>query len=125
MAELEDELGQTVRRLNKIPLPTTKLPPLPRDLNKELPSNVKETIFAPTRAKFEETKSVVEETKKDFQDDKKYSTLQAIAYSITRLTWREAESMGASIADKMKKDGENLTAAIQAWAEEWEKFEMP
>ena len=51
-----------------------------------------------------------------------HSALQLIAHAATRLTWREAESMGTSIQSKFK-EGVSLTAAIQSWAEDWEKFD--
>lgn len=50
-----------------------------------------------------------------------HTAVQIIAYGISRLTWKEAEKMGAAIQIKMQ-DGITLTAAIQAWAEEWESF---
>jgi hypothetical protein len=50
------------------------------------------------------------------------TALQQIAIAACRLTWREAEQMGSTIQMKMK-DGMSLTAAIQAWAADWEKFE--
>jgi hypothetical protein len=50
-----------------------------------------------------------------------HTTLQVIGHAITRLTWKDAEGMGAGIQVKMKEGG-SLAAAIQAWAEEWEKF---
>lgn len=49
------------------------------------------------------------------------SAAQIIAQAIINLTWRDAEAMGEGIKGKMK-DGESLTAAIQAWAAEWESF---
>jgi hypothetical protein len=51
-----------------------------------------------------------------------FTTMQVIAHAITKLTWKEAESLGAGIQAKVK-DGVPLAAAIQAWAEDWEKFE--
>ena len=57
----------------------------------------------------------------NFVDRKAKTAVQIIAHGITQLRWRDAESMGESVKAKMK-DGNNLTAAIQAWAEEWESF---
>jgi hypothetical protein len=54
--------------------------------------------------------------------ESQYTALQLIGHAATRLTWRDAEKMGQAIQAKMK-DGGSLTAAIQAWAEDWEKFE--
>jgi hypothetical protein len=51
-----------------------------------------------------------------------HSAIQIIAHAITRLSWRDAESMGKAIQDK-QKDGISTTEAIQVWAEEWESFE--
>jgi hypothetical protein len=51
-----------------------------------------------------------------------HTTLQVIGHAITRLTWKDAERMGAGIQAEMKED-KSLAAAIQAWAEEWEKFD--
>jgi hypothetical protein len=51
-----------------------------------------------------------------------HTAVQIIAHAITRLTWKEAEKMGVAIQDKVK-DGGPLTAAIQAWAAEWEDFQ--
>lgn len=45
------------------------------------------------------------------------TALSGIAATITKLTWKEAEAMGAGIAAKMT-DGTSLTAAIQTWADE-------
>ena len=47
--------------------------------------------------------------------------LQVIAHAITRLTWTDAEAMGSAI-EKAKTDDGTLTAAIQAWAKDWEKM---
>lgn len=49
------------------------------------------------------------------------TAVQIIAHGITCLTWKDSEAMGNAIQAKMK-DGASLTAAIQAWAEEWETF---
>jgi hypothetical protein len=54
-------------------------------------------------------------------DLKQHNSLQSIAIACTKLTWKEAEKMGAAIQVKMKEGGQ-LTSAIQSWAEEWEKF---
>jgi hypothetical protein len=51
-----------------------------------------------------------------------HTALQVIGHAITRLTWKDAEKMGAGIQAQMKED-KSLAAAIQAWAEGWEKFE--
>ena len=58
---------------------------------------------------------------------KPHTATQLIAQSITQLTWREAEAMGAAISTKLKSGDtnasvSNLTAAIQSWAAEWETF---
>lgn len=54
--------------------------------------------------------------------ENRWTPIQAIAYGITKLTWKEATAMGDAIQSKIKDGsaGSNLTAAIQAWAEEWE-----
>jgi hypothetical protein len=49
-----------------------------------------------------------------------HTPLQLIAQAILGLTWAEAEKMGTGI--KAKDGGENLTAAIQAWAATWKDF---
>lgn len=50
-----------------------------------------------------------------------HTAVQIIAHGITQLRWKEAEAMGTAVAAKVK-DGSSMTAAIQAWAEEWESF---
>ena len=57
----------------------------------------------------------------DYTPKKTHTALQIIAHGITQLRWRDAEGMGEAVKAKMK-DGNSLTAAIQAWAEEWESF---
>jgi hypothetical protein len=57
--------------------------------------------------------------------ERDYAPLQLIAHAITKLTWREAVTMGKAIAAK-GTDGNNsgdLTAALIAWAEDWENFD--
>ena len=55
-----------------------------------------------------------------------HTPLQVIGHAITKLTWKDAESMGKAIAAKSENNGnidaKALTAAIQAWAADWEKF---
>ena len=50
------------------------------------------------------------------------SSLQSIGRQVTQLTWKQAEWMGTQVQAKIK-DGVSVTSAIQAWAEEWEKFD--
>jgi hypothetical protein len=49
-----------------------------------------------------------------------HTPLQVIGHAITRLTYKDAVKMGEAIQAKLK-EGE-LTAAIQEWAADWEKF---
>jgi len=65
----------------------------------------------------------------DYTPSKKaHTALQIIAHGITQLRWKDAEDMGRIIEAKLKIiDGKisadsSITAAIQAWAEEWESF---
>jgi hypothetical protein len=51
-----------------------------------------------------------------------HTSLQVIGHAITKLTWAEAEAMGTGVQIKMK-DGVSIASAIQAWANDWEKFE--
>jgi hypothetical protein len=51
-----------------------------------------------------------------------HTPLQIIAHAITRLTWADAEAMGEAIKSHLTGDIP-ITAAIQAWARGWEKFE--
>lgn len=68
-------------------------------------------------------------------DGMPFTPLQAIAWAITRLTWREAEIMGAAIQAKLTGDRKGdplgstplsqspqMASAIASWAEGWEKF---
>ena len=49
-----------------------------------------------------------------------FTPLQVIGHAITRLTYKDAVKMGEAI-QALLKEGE-LTAAIQEWAADWEKF---
>jgi hypothetical protein len=53
-----------------------------------------------------------------------FTTLQTIAAAVTKLSWKEAEEMGAAINAKLKNGDSitGLTAAIQSWAHDWENF---
>ena len=54
-----------------------------------------------------------------------HTPLQVIGHAITRLTWKDAESMGKAIEALLAKETgspQNVTGAIQAWAQDWEKF---
>jgi hypothetical protein len=58
-----------------------------------------------------------------------HTPLQVIGHAITRLTYKDAVKMGEEIFKKVTKDEAaktanhaELTAAIQAWAADWEKF---
>jgi hypothetical protein len=58
-----------------------------------------------------------------------HTPLQVIGHAITRLTYKDAVKMGEEIFKKITRDvadgapnAAELTAAIQAWAADWEKF---
>ena len=58
-----------------------------------------------------------------------HTPLQVIGHAITRLTYKDAVKMGEDIFKKITRDvadgapnAAELTAAIQAWAADWEKF---
>ena len=53
--------------------------------------------------------------------EKTYTPLQVIGHAITRLTYKDAVNMGEAI-QALLKEGE-LTAAIQEWAADWDKFQ--
>jgi hypothetical protein len=55
-------------------------------------------------------------------DAVQHTSLQVIGHAITKLTWAEAETMGTGVQVKMK-EGVSVASAIQAWANDWEKFE--
>ena len=52
--------------------------------------------------------------------------LQVIGHAITTLTWAEAEAMGKAIQSRLGAEpsgtAQNVTAAIQDWAKDWESF---
>ena len=55
------------------------------------------------------------ETYKPKRNGMTSGALHEIAANITKLTWTEAERMGAGVEAKREESG-SLTAAIQAWA---------
>ena len=62
------------------------------------------------------------------KEKKTNTNLQTIGEFVTRLTYRESMAMGKGIHAKIKSVGsdtsaEDITAAIQNWAWEWETFE--
>jgi len=60
------------------------------------------------------------------REPREYAPLQVIGHAITRLTYNDAVKMGEAIQAILAKDTgtpQNVTAAIQAWAADWDSRE--
>jgi hypothetical protein len=74
----------------------------------------------------EEHRTRVPRERQDHTKEPEYTRLQIIGHAITTLTWSDAVKMGEAIQSMLAQEPsgsvQNITAAIQKWAKDWEKF---
>ena len=73
-----------------------------------------------------DTGQAVDFAPREAREKKPYSDLQLIAHAITKLPYRDAVTMGDAIQKFLSNEPsgspQNVTAAIQGWADGWENF---